>query len=494
MAVNKKIEQVDLALNFARKGIEVFPTNRKKVPIYARGFLTATTNKKQIKEWWSNHKRALVAAPNTEYVVIDVDFKNVCEAGKMLTESTVRKLYETGIVTESTPKVVTPSGGFHFYFKRSKSLSRRIFILPNIDLLANNGYTVLPGQCGYSLTNECDNPWDVFDKLPELDVDKFDKLVESLTDVTKTASVLKKAYADKLKSASHSKLVTDAADASTTIVPRSTLNYKTNEIVFEQTPQMYTPSDKPDTEFEVMFDSEGFLLIDKFNQDRINATFHNRAIQERLASFLGVKVPRLGDKSRFVSIFPSHIDTNPSMGARWSRDMSHLVVRDFTNFYSDKYDQNDYNLVRLYVTCKHKTQAPKLKPPEFTVWFLRMLVDAGIVRHQPKQYGKSIDLLKNSERHVAEMFLLLDGCKSLYDGYNNLTTFSDRFAAAWCGVPLSTVNRCKGNLVERGYINTNGFYDCSGNEDMESFYKTPLYSVCLEEYKYKSPLFNRKEK
>lgn len=485
------VSQLDLALNYARFDVSVFPTNKNKKPILDGGFKTATKYKKTIKEWWKSYKSAYVAAPNSEFVVIDVDYKNACDTLKLLTDTTVKRLYDMGIVDESTPRVRTPSGGYHFYFRKNSSVTRKIFTLPNIDLLGNNGYTILPGQGGYIFENYTGNPWEVFKNLKPIDLNKFERLVGEMSEITKTASDLKRRFIEKKRAEAYKKSPSNQPPEG--LSPAWEVDYKNGGLKAADNDSMYESSSRSKL-ISIKFDEDGYALVDKLNTDTVNALFHNPKVQKRLAKMMGIPTPKAKDTDSFRSVFPSHDDKNPSMGIRWSKDGTHYIVRDFSNHFGDRYEQTDYNLVRLYATIKHNAMVGRLKPAEFVTWFTRMMIESGVIRVQMKEYAADIDNLKPSERHIAERFLLLDACKSLYDGYDGTTTFADRFASAWCETSPSTVNRVKRKLIDNHFVVERGHYDCSGRGEADSFYKTALLSVKTELTKYKSPFKVRKEK
>ena len=64
MQSNTTPTELDAALEYARKGIPVFPCNPlDKKPLTSHGFKDATTDEAQIQAWWGRWPNAMVAAP-----------------------------------------------------------------------------------------------------------------------------------------------------------------------------------------------------------------------------------------------------------------------------------------------------------------------------------------------------------------------------------------------------------------------------------------------
>src|SRR5215470_19879266 len=69
--------ELDAALDYARQGIPVFPTNPlDKKPLTSSGFRDATTDEAQIRAWWAKWPNAMLAAPTgaaSGMWVVDLD-------------------------------------------------------------------------------------------------------------------------------------------------------------------------------------------------------------------------------------------------------------------------------------------------------------------------------------------------------------------------------------------------------------------------------------
>jgi len=73
---HKNIPLVEAALSYAQIGWPVFPLHGKIPFKNSRGFKDATTNKQQIREWWTSHPTAnigLATGERSGVIVLDID-------------------------------------------------------------------------------------------------------------------------------------------------------------------------------------------------------------------------------------------------------------------------------------------------------------------------------------------------------------------------------------------------------------------------------------
>jgi len=99
------------ALNYARRGLPVFPVKPDKKPFTKHGFKDASTDADQISIWWHDHPNALIGIPTgkaTDLLVIDVD-RHAHDGFATLKTLDFR--------LDGCPQVITPGGGTHFYFR-----------------------------------------------------------------------------------------------------------------------------------------------------------------------------------------------------------------------------------------------------------------------------------------------------------------------------------------------------------------------------------------
>ena len=128
------------ALDYAGRGWPVFPLDGK-VPRVPRGFLNATTDVAQIRQWWATWPDAGVAiatgAPSGLFV-LDVD-------GETGADSLHELELEHGELPE-TVRCKTGGGGEHYYFKHTGGEIRNSAgkLGPGLDVRATGGYVVAP--------------------------------------------------------------------------------------------------------------------------------------------------------------------------------------------------------------------------------------------------------------------------------------------------------------------------------------------------------------
>lgn len=498
--------QFEKAVRYAKQGVKVFPVGSNKKPLVEGGdnFEKATTDLRTVKKWWKKYPNAMIAASNDQFVVIDMDDHKLADGFSMkrtIFEKAVQSLKDRGIIESDSFISKTISGGTHVYFKSDIEIKRSIKCLPYMDLLGLGGYSVLPDQVNYK-TDRTDTPWD--DLLTYLTDFKYAEFSYTVDEFAPVMTELRKLDTDnpaqktkKKDAPNYTQMKTDIDGikiakefSEQTGKMAGSIDYDAGgDIEFaEQTPDtLYKKTEneheKADPNQKMVIDGQS-LIIDEgmLNGERINELFHNVQIQKMMAERLGLKKTPVGGSKLMHSLLPKHTDSSPSMGIRWSEDETHIIVRDFANFFGAKHNYCDYNLVRLYATTMYKGNVQRLSPAEFVVWFTRLLHESGVIdlSHVMPKYYKPMKNLGKSERKVAESILLLEACKRLYGGYDGTTTFSDKFSAAWSGVSASTIGRVKKSLTAKGYLEYAGVYDCSGGKRKDKFYETPLYKVATE--------------
>ena len=134
------------ALTWSRRfGVAVFPiAPRAKVPLLpgGRGYLDATRDEAQIDAWWSSYPDANIGASAiaSGVVVIDVDPRNGGDETIAAHERTHGKLPHTWTV-------LTPSGGWHLWFRAEDGASYRGSLGDGVDV-KHRGYVLVPPSQG----------------------------------------------------------------------------------------------------------------------------------------------------------------------------------------------------------------------------------------------------------------------------------------------------------------------------------------------------------
>lgn len=138
--------KLNLALNYAAKGMAVFPceVNGKK-PITAHGFQDASTDPEVIRQWWTSTPEANIGCSMGEIsgiVLLDIDMKNGKDGKAALYD-----LEDKHGVLPETLKAKTPSGGLHYFFKYREGYKNSTEKLgTGIDTKGNGGYVIAPGS------------------------------------------------------------------------------------------------------------------------------------------------------------------------------------------------------------------------------------------------------------------------------------------------------------------------------------------------------------
>lgn len=129
------------AIAYAAKGWHVFPlAPRKKEPLIAKGFLTATNNVEQVRAWWTKTPNANVGLwpGQSGLVIVDIDSAQA--------EAIARRF---GLFAEPTLECRTgrQGGGRHLYFKRPAfhvSNAKPFTECNELEVRGDAGYVVLP--------------------------------------------------------------------------------------------------------------------------------------------------------------------------------------------------------------------------------------------------------------------------------------------------------------------------------------------------------------
>ncbi len=134
------------ALLYAGLGFAVFPLRpRDKRPATEGGFKAATTDARQIAEWWDRcpgyNIGMATGAISGGLVVIDLDIdkdKGVDGYG------TLKKWQESHGALPETWQSITGRGGYHLFYKDAASNKSRAGLYEGIDVRADGGYVVAP--------------------------------------------------------------------------------------------------------------------------------------------------------------------------------------------------------------------------------------------------------------------------------------------------------------------------------------------------------------
>jgi hypothetical protein len=129
---------------YAAAGLAVLPCRPGgKPPQTAHGLSDATTDLERIGEWWGRWPRAnvAVATGGAGVDVLDVDRRPDGSGFPALD-----RLRSAGLVDGWVARVVTPSGGQHWYFPADPDRPQRSWALSrvHVDFRGTGGYVILP--------------------------------------------------------------------------------------------------------------------------------------------------------------------------------------------------------------------------------------------------------------------------------------------------------------------------------------------------------------
>lgn len=456
-------DYTNIALKYAEAGIKVFPCDPTvRRPLCRNGFKAATTDKKAIKRWWKQHPEALIGGVcDDQFLVVDVDLKNGGPAFESL-----GKIHR--YVTKAGASVTTMSNGCHYYFKYDESIRRKIKVLDSVDILGKGGYVVLPDGKRYTQTGDIDTfIGQLSSNLPDIDHDFADHIrgdveIPALAQVREHKAPTKRKSEPTAKQKDEEEFRDEVADAieAATIASHN---------------KMYDRVGKNAGYMKVNFNGEPLQLKHgSMTTELFKGIFHNKEVQKRLATHMGIPVPdeSTGRGVTFRSLLPTHHDGNPSMAARWVEREdggSTLIVRDFSDHYKNQ--KEDYNLTRLMMVQRYGKNYRRPSPTEFYVWSLRLMEEAGVVSFLSPKFNGITKHLTEGQKKAAEGFLKLVGIKSLWKGGTKETCYSQKFAAAWTGVSTETVNKMKAKAIKFGIIEKSGQYHGEGAM------RTPIFNL-----------------
>jgi Bifunctional DNA primase/polymerase, N-terminal len=140
--------ELDAALEYARKGLPVFPCNPlDKKPLTPHGFKDATTDEAQIRAWWGRWPNAMIGAPTgpaSGAWVLDPDVDPIKQLDGI---AALAQLTARHGALPQTLTSITPRGGKHKFFAWDSNVDIRNSeskVGPGIDVRGNGGYVCLP--------------------------------------------------------------------------------------------------------------------------------------------------------------------------------------------------------------------------------------------------------------------------------------------------------------------------------------------------------------
>jgi hypothetical protein len=178
--------------------------------------------------------------------------------------------------------------------------------------------------------------------------------------------------------------------------------------------------------------------------------FQRPDVALRCAAVLGVPTARVGQS--FLCVLPGHEEAHPSASLHWDPKTGALQYCDW----HARSGVDWYTLPDVRASLAFR-QAIRLRGPSVATWQLRLLVEARILEPYPVSGRPLPPEVRPAVRKVYEGFLFLLGCKWWHTPQAP-TTFSWRFAAAWCGLGASHVGEAMHWLLAQGFLRQVGTY------------------------------------
>jgi hypothetical protein len=159
---------LEAAIAYSTMGLCVIPLHGKK-PYWENWPEVATTNKDQIRKWWTQEPRAnvgIATGRKSNVFVVDIDPKN---GGQ---DSAETWFSQHGRFPD-TWKDITGSGGSHYYFRYpSFPVGNKVGLLPGIDIRGDGGQVVAPPSVHPDtkkiyVWDGLTDPWDDLEGLAE---------------------------------------------------------------------------------------------------------------------------------------------------------------------------------------------------------------------------------------------------------------------------------------------------------------------------------------
>lgn len=158
------------ARTLAKEGQPVFPCysenemvngreHRAKAPMTKNGLRDATTDKAQIKRWWTKRPDAAIGIPTgIMWDVLDVDVKHDADGRVHLP-----RLMRHGLLNGCQRLVKTPSGGWHLYFRSNPAIRNRSSANLGLDVRGDGGYVLAPP----SFIDDDENSIGVYERMDD---------------------------------------------------------------------------------------------------------------------------------------------------------------------------------------------------------------------------------------------------------------------------------------------------------------------------------------
>ncbi len=137
--------QLKTAEAYASAGFDIFPCMNRGTPKkpWVKWGREATSDINRVRSYWERWPDALIGLPTgmiNQVTVLDIDRKNSVDGFASLERLGIR------VDNLDCPKVRTPTGGLHLYFKYAPEVRNSAGrIAPGIDVRNDGGYVIVAG-------------------------------------------------------------------------------------------------------------------------------------------------------------------------------------------------------------------------------------------------------------------------------------------------------------------------------------------------------------
>lgn len=424
-------DRLQEAIDYHWQGYFPIPTKprQKDADVQWRPYQTKQPTPRDLKRWWppgTTKNIALLLGPACRILAINVNMKNGLNGEAAL----------KGFHLPSTPTIVTPHGGWAYLFRvpdRERYVSSfrthtstRLFPADAIELRGAGGYQLVPTSLlddgAYAFTEG----W--------------------------TAEALHRQCAELPPWALSLWMSLDREFEPTTAEPKKAEHAETTETARKTAvPPKDVTASPPNT--KILEVGRARVILDTCSTPKclkpkdVRSLFGDFDANMAVAELL--HLPALG--STFLCIL--HPESRASMSLFRDRTSGAWKVKDWHH----RGAYVTYGLADLYASRVLGREVRLQHKPLLTVWWLRALVAAKFL--EPAEVPRCpmpLDV-RPALRTLYEGWLLLLGCKWLYDP-GKPSAFSVRFAMDWCGLSSHTVQEGFDQLIRQGYLRRAGHY------------------------------------
>ncbi|MEW8351957.1 MAG: bifunctional DNA primase/polymerase [Candidatus Thiodiazotropha taylori] len=400
---------LDWALRYAERGWSVMPLKADRRPQIIGSFHNASTDEKQIREWWSKWPNAgigIATGVKSGICIVDIDPRN---GGDDTFATLATDPNHTPFIHKlsTSLKVETGGGGTHFYVDlKDPYISEHYEIRSGndrlgtgIDIKSDGGYVVAPPT--------------IHNKSGKI-YRWVDYKTQPVIITASEAHFLGHKYRPK---------EVDTQDK----YVQEKLIHRINIYSMYQNPYLY-----PD---------KAVLTAD----EKIEV-YRDPASQRRMLDHLGFKnYETLFTNGRVSVVSTLFDDTHPSAGLLRT-ESGDVLFKDF------RIDSSSFTLPRLFA-AQNSGKTANLSKPEYTVWYMRLAIQSGVL--PPAEV--SLPPLPESVNKSTKIFykgvelLFATRWKDKQWAYRPVA-MSRKFMAGWCGIGESSVERGKKFLLDNGVI------------------------------------------